>query len=190
MTAQITDTVWHNGTIYSLMKEEGEGFFDPKDHGLLPASLSASSERGWWADYGILDGQLRLEVLQIHTDGNYPAVNGKMPQSTAEGSSLYEAHRTYRGLALPLQFTGRLALAKDPERSWYIPGSGMCPWGYRTVKILTFENGILQDEEDQSSIAASVRTALTQACNANGESITGAYALDYASSLSLCWWMK
>ena len=186
MTIEISDTVWYDGTMYSLLRVRGEQFFDPAEYGLVPEMLIPSAERGYWCDYGIKDGQLLLEMLNIHTQGNvYPLLNGRSAETG--GDSAYEEHRQYRNTALPVAFSGQMILVRDPDLAFFRPGSGMESWGYRTVLELTFAEGILVRAEDRSGISAAVRTAITQAeC--------GADAYDFVKTLPASasddgWWL-
>jgi hypothetical protein len=155
MAIQIRDTVWYNGTIYSLLQVRGEHLFDPQDYGLSPSCHTPAAERGYWCDYGINEDQFFLETLNIHTKGDvYPLLNGRKAEIGA-----YEDHRQYRNIALPVAFTGQMILGRDPDRSCFDPEKGLLPWGYRTVTELTFTEGKRSGSEDRSRIAAEIRAA-------------------------------
>ena len=185
MTIQISDTVQYEGTMYSLLTQRGN-FFDPAEYGLFPECAIPYAQRGWFCHCVIRDDQLFLENLNIHTQGDvYPLLNGRKAETSTE-HCLDEHHRHYRNTALPVSFTGRMILARDPDYSYFRPGTNLDPWGYRTVLELTFAEGVLTGAEDRSGAAAAVRTAIErEGCRDN--------AYDFVKTLPEAseenWWL-
>jgi hypothetical protein len=151
MTAQISDTVLHQGQRYDLL---GNSLCDPRKWGMEPVMLSTACWRGYLCAYAIVEGRLLLQELAIRVaDGHYLPVNGVLPE--IEG-----LRAAYRGLGLALPYTGELLLGADSLPEWYEHMGYTMPHRYATVIGLILDDGRLVAVRDRSEEMAALRQRL------------------------------
>ncbi|WP_342380073.1 hypothetical protein NVS55_10940 [Myxococcus stipitatus] len=155
MTAQISDGLIFQERPFAIAFADGEGLFNPKQHGLSPQMISTACHRGYSCTYEVIAESLCLQRLHIG-----------LPQQQVEGPTLFEQRPiysekarsfVYRGLAAPIPFTGGLLIAADFIPELYIHGGFQQVWKYREVHELLFESGRLVQARDCSSEMAHVR---------------------------------
>ncbi|MCP2341236.1 hypothetical protein [Actinomadura rupiterrae] len=153
MTGQIPDSVQYRGHSYSLTGQEGEGLFDPADHGIQPAVMSTACWRGFICEYTVVDGGLVLTELQLSVEGDPPTLFGVAPERDELRDLIY------RNLREPVRFTGRLLLGREFIDGLYVHMGFQSSWKYQDVQELEFENGHLTAVHDRSAEAAQRRAA-------------------------------
>jgi len=145
MTAQVSDTVVHNGLVYSLAEYEGSGLFDPKDHGFEPVSFMTACWRGFICQYGVVDQQLILIQLRMglsHVDSEKAKllkVFGK--DCSIDASDWLGA--TITNISLPVPFDGSMLIGRDFIKHLYVHMGFHPAYKYRDVWELSFHNGRL-----------------------------------------------
>ena len=154
MTAQIMDRFLFRGEEYRLVGGEGGPLISPQDFGMEPGFIHTACWRGFYSAYEIKDDQIFLvEMTMREKKGNYIAINNKMPEVTGD-QALYE------DIYLPVQFTGKLLLAKDFIQELYLHMGYQEPTSFKTVLELTFKDGGLTDIKDRSKEMEQEREAL------------------------------
>ncbi|MEV4415968.1 hypothetical protein [Catellatospora sp. NPDC049609] len=156
MTGQIADEVRHTGVDYQVVAVAGTGLFDPADHGLTPEPLSTACWRGFHCGYVIKADRLLLDEVTI----GLPAEQRKtvlFGRSSKTGRGAHRSAPTYRKLAAPMPFTGRLLLGDEYVRVAHLHMGFLPAWSYVQVVELTFDGGLLAATRDRSAEAARVR---------------------------------
>ncbi|GAA2778536.1 hypothetical protein GCM10010452_02350 [Crossiella cryophila] len=131
---------------------DGTGLFDPAAHGLEPRSISTSCYHGHIGHYAVLAQRLTLRDLQLGSAAEPPPLGAVRPRLTEDESW------HYRGLALPIAFTGRLLIGRGdiPDRPYL--NMGFRPaWMFLDVRELTFQAGALLSATDCSAALAQAR---------------------------------
>jgi hypothetical protein len=155
MTAQIPDVVRYRGAEYEVIGLDGSEPFDPATLGFRPVPMSTACWRGYLCSFGIARGRLRLNRLVVNDpEHGYPPINGIEP-AVQRGPALGSDEECigcaqYVGLRLPLDFTGRIRLARDflPER--YVHMGLQSPDAYSTVLDFAFQDGRVVGTLDRS----------------------------------------
>ncbi len=137
--------------------------FDPTKYGFKPYGNTTACWRGFWCDYAVEDGVLLMKRLYINTeDGVYPDFNGVSPVlpqtpdkdakgiqittfSNIMGMAVYEAN-------MPMHYNGRMLLGRKQVFSMNMGYAQ--PEYFAELLELVFEDGILQEANDQSEIDA------------------------------------
>jgi hypothetical protein len=154
MTAQINDIVFYRGLEYDLAGINGNGLFDPAEHGMRPVMISTGCYRGYFCAYEVVDGVLRLQDLHIRLPEDGPDAS-KEDQRTI----LFNVHPSYdpdqhcwlySDLSWIMPFTGGLLLGDGFVRELYTHMGFHPAWKYRRVHELIFESGRLAREMDRS----------------------------------------
>jgi hypothetical protein len=166
MTAQMSDRFIYRGEQYALAGVNGEGLFDPKEHGLQPVATCTACWRGFRCIYEVRDGRLLLRALQINhgvkeeegawgrpTDA--PELWGREPTSGGEGFSFF--HSVYENLDHVVSFTGGLLLARGFHSEFYVHMGFHPAWKFSEVHELMFEDGRLTEAADRSAEMAKLR---------------------------------
>ena len=95
MTAQLPDTVRYEGQDYDLTGINGDGLFEPLDHGMRPFGQHSECERGYVANYAVKGGRLLLEEVDINLRGEAPLLHGVVPSGLAsDGDNITCRFRT------------------------------------------------------------------------------------------------
>lgn len=172
MTAQMGEIFRHEGQEYICLRVEGGDLFNPHDYGFHPFSFSTACWRGYCCTYEVKDGALMLQELLINDcRGYYPAINGvsipkrepvsdsfpMLGEDDTESHALHFGPETYKGLALPIPFTGRVLLGDDFDYRYYIHMGLQRPMGYRKLYSFSFVDGILQEITDHCKTAELLR---------------------------------
>jgi len=138
MTAQIHDRLAYLGQDYELLTVSGGGLADPLSHGLQPSMLHTACWRGYFCLYTIIASRLVWSELTVRSqEGAYPEIAGVRPSVDPAGVAVY------RGLDIPLRFSGRILAGKDflPER--YVHMGFQAPSAYASLLELAFTDGRL-----------------------------------------------
>jgi hypothetical protein len=183
MTAQAPDKVLFEGDWFAVTAVDGTGLFDPAAYGLDPRSTGTGCYRGYVCRYTVVEGRLVLRGLELGSADEPPRLGGVRPR---QGE--YLAWR-YRGLDIPVAFTGRLLIGTGDVADGPYLNMGFWPaWMYSQVHELVLRAGVLLTAVDCSAELAGVRAdiAATAARPAPGEptrdwvSRTFSLAYDYS----------
>lgn len=167
MTAQISDLLLHRGVEWTIIGIKGTGLFDPKEHGLVPVSMSSNCWRGFHCGYVIEEEQLRLGrvTLSVAAELKVALSQGRGP--TLFGSRLRwtRSNREEEGDVLvdppaPIPFTGGLLLGDGFLPRLAVNMGFPAAWKFQSVRELLFENGLLLDDRDLSAPMEEKRTRL------------------------------
>jgi hypothetical protein len=177
MTAQADDSVFYQGTHFSLAGINGSGLFDPADHGIKAESGCTACYRGYICGYEVAEGMLFLSNLSIGLEQKegegLPKILGKTPhQPTYSAKKWNPETRTLEevteptwfvevtDLHHPVPFNGGLLIGNDFVRSLYVHMGFHPAYTYRKVHELLFEDGRLVKEADRSLEMAEYRAAI------------------------------
>lgn len=162
MTAQAADSALLHGEHFLVCGVNGSELVTPSQWGLKPEMPSTASYRGWMAEYQIND-RIELANLYAFHDGglpvknrkpNGPVINGIAPQEPDARGLVIGFNCLYKGLALPIAFTGGLLLGAGLVRG-LLTNVGF--WKFEKVYELIFEQGRLLSSADKSEVASTVR---------------------------------
>lgn len=164
MTAQMSDRFIYRQTDYELAGINGDGLFDPAQHGLNPIATCTSCWRGFHCKYEIRDSQLLLRTLRI-THGvrerdseriaDAPALSGRRPVRATEEFPIFRS--IYEDVDLLVPFTGGLLLARGFIEALYVHMGFHPAWKFREVHELLFDRGRLTQATDRSAEMAKLR---------------------------------
>ena len=161
MTAQISDRVFYRGREYCLAGINGNGLFDPAEHGMRAVMISTACYRGYFCNYEVVDGVLRLKDLHIRL-----GPDGADASKRGQSAVLFNVHPSYdpdehcslySNLTRIMPFTGGLLLGADFVRELYIHMGFHPAWKYRLVHELIFESGRVAQEMDRSAEMERIR---------------------------------
>jgi len=142
VTAQIGDTVAFRGEPWDLSEMAGSGLFDPAAWGLPVVPMTTSCWRGYVCRYEVKDGALHLAGLTLAL--------GRAGQSLGTFSTVEQ-------MCIPVPFTGKLILARQPIIR-LLGNMGFPPaWKYRCVWEVRFRRGRLAGARDLSAKMAAAR---------------------------------
>ena len=150
VTAQAHDRVRWRGGDYLLVGVDGGPLFDPLEHGLDPTPTTTANWRGWVAGYEVRNDHLLLEKLtdvgqQRGPHAALPPLRGVEPvQEGDRGPFRYDA------LDWPLEFSGRLIIARGFIQSLYRHMGFHPAWKFEESWELTFDHGRLRSARDLS----------------------------------------
>ena len=156
MTAQYSDTVVYQGEEFDVGGVNGSGLFEPKDHGVEPASMCTACWRGCVCHY-LVDGQrLTLNRLGLWLAGEQalqadqgvgPKLFGQVPRCTSEQFGTY----LYADMHGPVAFTGGLLLVRGFIEDLYVHMGFHPAWKFKEVHELIFRDGLLLSGKDRSA---------------------------------------
>jgi hypothetical protein len=163
VTAQVHDLVTHGDTTYSLVGVDGEGLFDPADHGVEVVSASTACWRGFACTYAVVGGGLRLVALEAQVPEELledaarrlPDVFGVAPTPSRVCGPLYDR------LDRAVVFTGGLLLGDGFLRDLYRHMGFHPAWKYERVVELLFTDGGLTGAHDRSAEMAAFRDRIS-----------------------------
>lgn len=178
MTAQIGDTIVHQGCEYELAGVNGDGLFDPKQVDLEVVMLSTACYDGFYCTYTIADEALLLTRLTVGFDendqllaenGEGPISWGRLPQRDKYEavdmmtlkSEMHWGDWYYAGFRHPIAFTGGLLIGAEFIREMYVPMGYHPAYKYRKVLELIFDEGRLVSQDDKSDEMADFRRQLS-----------------------------
>lgn len=135
MTAQISERIICNKEYDFLIGIKGGNLPTPKSFGMESEMMSTAFYRGFHAMYELTDKELILREFTLNEKNkNYLPIAGNKAV-VAENIS------TYEDLNLRLDFTGKIRLAKDFLREFYIHMGYQKASAYETVYDITIEKG-------------------------------------------------
>ncbi len=155
MTAQIADEFIFNHDSYSLVGISGGELILPEQFGMEPEMIHTACYRGFYATYEITEDHLYLRELTLREkNGNYRPIEGVEPvENKEEGVCIYSK------LNVPVHFTGKIRLAKDFIRKFYVHMGFQHPTAFKTVLDITLKDGQVIDINDRSKEIAKIRGA-------------------------------
>ena len=174
MTAQVHDRVQWNDGDYLLVGVEGDRLFDPSEHGLQTVATTTANWRGCVVHYAVRDehlvvAELRDVGLAIGPDDAPPTLRGT--QAVREGAISFR----YPHLDWPLDFTGRVIVARGFIQALYRHMGFHPAWKFEESWELTFDEGALTDATDLSHDMQSLRADIDsgKVSDPDGESRPG-----------------
>jgi hypothetical protein len=169
MTAQINDKFIYKKRSYNISAiKDPETFFVIHNLGLEPEAKSTACWRGYVAEFAVSENQLVLKNLSTN-NGNgkspIPTINGTEPLIVKPEGLVPEYSKwlelLYKNVNLELHYSGAALLTDKFISDRYIHMGFQSPLSYEVVIELTFENGILQEKKDLSSVVAAKRNNMT-----------------------------
>lgn len=173
-TAQIPDIIIFRGEKYDLIGLAGGQLFKPQNFGMEPVPLHTACWRGFYSTYVIKDKLLFLQKMTTSIkNGNYKPINKILPQ-------LVNNRHEYQNVNLLVPFTGKLRIAKDFIRDYYIHMGFQKASAYKIVIDLSFEDGKLENINDRSFEVERMRGEFKKRYEAGGikQKIGEAFSLD------------
>lgn len=196
MTVQAGHLFSYEKSNYSIAKTTNSILFDPKDYGIIPFPRCTACHRGYWCGFSIADRKFILDDLFINTEDNvYPTISG-VHAVTENNRALYMGHHIYRGLHIPLDYTGRILAGNNAIPTYYIEGLFDNPWCYKNLKEFVFDKGILVDVIEQSETAKDIRKMIQAMSKTQPKrsGIMGRYVEISLGALKLisnnAWWLE
>lgn len=166
MTAQISDQFIIKEKEYTLVAISAPIGFDPRMYGIVPKPICSACWRGYWCIYEMFEKGLFLKDLYISSENNnYPPVNGVSPCSKSKDRAAAVAelfHPKYKNINMPIDFTGKILVGNDFINDYYINMGYQRSLGYKNLKELIFDNGILTDTIDHSDLALQMREEISR----------------------------
>lgn len=162
MTAQAADSALFKGRQFLVCGANGPALLEPERFGLKPEMPSTACYRGWMAEFSIEHQILLADLYVFHDAGlpaknkrpNGPIINGVSPE---DPKSPLGFNCVYRGLNLPLPFTGGLLLGTGLVRGLLVNMGFHAFWKFEEVHELVFRQGQLVSAADKSELARTVR---------------------------------
>jgi hypothetical protein len=175
-TAQIPDRFIFKGNEYSLIgKTEGD-LATPEQFGMSAVMIHTACYRGYYATYELTEEGLFLRELTLREKNEkYLPILDISPVINTEGKKA-----TYSNLHVIVQFSGKIRLAKDSIREFYIHMGYQKPTAFKIVLDITLKNGRVVEIKDRSEEMEKKRGAFKKAYE-SGEmkkSIEDAFSLD------------
>lgn len=156
MTEQIRDTVHYRGRELVLVGSQGEGLFDPREHGVAPDTSWISMRSGFYCAYEVEADALRVREVYVMLDRERPLLFGRTPMEMP-GDYVY----VYWDLHVPVAFSGKLLVAGGFIESLGGFSGSSPPWKFEQVQELFLEAGRVLRAEDRSADLARAREVLT-----------------------------
>ena len=142
MTSQITDTFLFKGDEYSLIAMKGGNLATPEQFGMEASSYSTACYRGYFATYELINNLLFLREFALHEkDNNYLTIDGIIPNKKSNSDDLNYRIRCYKNLNLKILFTGKIRLAKDFIKEFYVHMGYQKATAFKTVLDFTLQGG-------------------------------------------------
>ena len=131
--------------------------FHPREYGLEAHMESTACRRGFWCEYGILNEKLLLQALHLYNQENqYPALHG-IGAVPPDGTDSRDGFYIYRGLELPLPYTGKMLAGGRFLMEYSVPELFRPYWAYEDLTEFVFEKGVLTDTIDHRAYVNTVR---------------------------------
>ena len=145
-TGQISDTFIFKGNVYSLIGKTDGDIAHPKQFGMNPVMIHTACYRGFYASYELTDEAIILKELTLREkETNYLPITGVKPDIDTEKN-----RATYKGLNIKVNFTGKIRLAKDFIKQFYIHMGFQKPTAFKTVFDITVKEGSIVEIKDRS----------------------------------------
>jgi hypothetical protein len=135
---------------------KGEGLFEPGEHGIEPDTRWTDCRSGFHCAYEVEADTLKLRDAYLMLKGERPLLFGKKPVYVPK-----DYVHVYRGLHVPVAFSGTLLLGGRFIESLGGFGGSSPPWKYEEVHELLLEAGRVLRAEDRSAHMAQAREVLT-----------------------------
>ena len=155
MTAQIPDNFIYKGEKYYLVGLKGTKLFDPLKYNLKLKGGFSGCWRGYVSTYALVESHLVLESLMVRAQ-EVQEIRGVKPEEVTGPLKTFFNYE-YLDLALKLDFTGSLLIAKDQIDAMYVHMGYQRPMAYEDVIELHFLKGELAKKEDVSEAMKSMR---------------------------------
>lgn len=162
MTGQIADAFHRDGERYAIAAIEKDWPFSPEAEGFRPVSTSSACWRGFHADYGLQSTQLVLLTLHVGL-GRVPPPEWRGVAAIRGEWWKYDRTWEYANVRLPIAYSGRIVIARDFIREFYLHMGFQRPYAYQEVKELIFDDGSLLEERDHSAEMARIRERIRAA---------------------------
>lgn len=156
MTAQLSDTVLYRGREFTLAGINGQGLFEPREHGVTPDTSWSNCRSDFYYVYEVVEEALRLKDAYVMLDRERPLLFGRKPVHVPK-DYVY----VYRGLQVPVAFTGTLLLASGFISSLGVNMGFQPAWKFEEVHELLMEAGQVVCAEDRSAHIAQARELLS-----------------------------
>jgi len=154
MTAQIPSTMIMEGRVFDIIGLSHGMLFCPEDYGFRPSMIHTACYDGFFARYQILQNELFLDRLTIHSDNQiYPIFNGIAPAPSRQEYGCM----VYGNVGLPVPYSGEVRLGKDIIDRCCVNLGYQKPSAYGTVIDCCFDEGILMGTTDRSPDAGAIR---------------------------------
>lgn len=133
--------------------------FDPEDHAIKARLYSTANSKGFYCDYEVASGRLRLRSLcTYNSEGDYPPLNGVEARPP---KSKYDV-AVWEDVGLEMDYTGALVICdcrEDNDLLGYYNHMGHQPvFMHKRARCVTFCGGVLVDDFDVSDIVDKVRS--------------------------------
>ena len=194
MTSQIPDSVRYEGVEYEIVGIAGDGLFHPFDHGLAPVPLHTACWRGFICTYEVADCALLLRHLVVGVDRTQdrrpigevtPPIDGVVADFDDREHVVH-----YKGMHLPVPFTGGLLLGEGFISDLYVHMGFHPAWKYERVVELVVEDGAVVSASDRSAAMAKLRAEITAGDRPDPDAgrdlpewIARTFTLDYGRSI-------
>jgi hypothetical protein len=177
VTGQFADRVEWHGEAFQVTAVEGSGLF--RVDGATPTSTACY--RGYVATYRVDDGQLVLAELEA--DPSWEGTDLGVSPVTVRGV------RVYRGLCVPVGFTGRLLIGTGYADIGRLHMGFRPAYGFQRVWELAFDAGRHTTADDRSADVAVVRERLTGTPPgpAEGEAVSDWIDRTFSLSFAYSW---
>ncbi|MET7394071.1 hypothetical protein ABZS66_11300 [Dactylosporangium sp. NPDC005572] len=178
MTGQFADQVEWRGEPFGVTAVDGSGLFEAA--GAQPTSTACY--RGYIASYRVDDG--RLVLAELETGPAYDGAHLGVPP--VEGR---RGVQVYRGLAVPVAFTGRLLIGGGYVDIGRLHMGFRPAYGFQRVWELAFDAGRLTTAQERSAELAAVRERLatTRPGPADGEPTRDWVERTFSLSFAYSW---
>lgn len=152
MTAQAVDKIIYKGEDYVLLGIVGEELPKPQDFGIVPHGIKTSCYRGFFSTFEIAEDGIYLKEMTVYgTSVSYKPINGVLPKVDDLNKAVY------KGINLPVRFTGMIRLGMGFLMDYYVPMGFQKPSAFKTVIDLKFANGLVVETKDRSDEVEAIR---------------------------------
>jgi len=182
MTAQISDIIDYRERPFNLAGVNGDGLFDPSEHGVKVRMIDTSCWRGYYCRYDVSDGFLRLKQVYVglNDDDRIRVESGQGPLLFGRTPSRYIVHGhswseedgdqyswesndfRYDQLHELIPFSGGLLLGDGFMWEMYVHMGFHPAYKFREVHELIFEDGQVVSATDRSKEIAGFRDAIAE----------------------------
>jgi hypothetical protein len=153
VTGQQPDQLVVDGRDYAVTAVDGTGLVTAADLGCEPRPMHTACWRGYVATYAVVEDRLRLGGLDVGGPDRPPDVTG-----VAATRGPFRGIWRYQGLDVPVPFTGRLLVGREPVPDQPYLNMGFAPaWVYADVLEIRCVDGEVTDQLDRSNELAAVR---------------------------------
>lgn len=153
MTAQMPDSFLLQDKKFIIAGVNGGELFHPLDHDMKPLPRITSCWRGYVCTYKAKENKMLLDMLQVNLGHEGPAIREVRPVFSSQG--MFD--NIYKGLELPMDFTGGILAADGFIRELYVHMGFHPAWKYETVFELSFSQGNVLEIRDVSREMAELR---------------------------------